>query len=143
MKLRAIDEAGDWLFGKGQNDFLKGNASVIQDIATRLNSFLGDCFFDLGAGLDWFNLLGAKNQLALNLAVTAVILNTQNVTRLIQLSILLDKTRNVTIKYQVQTTYSVASGLFGFTPNLTSNVAVGLDGTGGLLFQENGSLLYL
>ncbi len=117
MRVRQIDGTHDWLFGKGQNDYLRANAAIVQNINTRLNSFLGDCFFDVGAGIDWFNLLGAKDQTALNLSVSAVILNTQNVTGLLQISIQLDVTRNLTIQYQVQTSYSTASSTFQFNAN--------------------------
>lgn len=106
MRVRSLDAAGDWLFGKGQNDYLTANAAVVQNISTRLLMFLGDCFFDTAAGIDWFNLLGAKNETALSLAVAAVILNTEEVTALNQLSIGLDVARNLTIKFQVQTIYS-------------------------------------
>jgi hypothetical protein len=68
-RVRQIDDDGDWLFGKGQNDYVRANTSVVQNINTRLGSFLGDCFFDLGAGIDWFNLLGTKDQVALNLSI--------------------------------------------------------------------------
>ena len=111
--VRAIDVNGDWIFGIGTSAYISGNAAVAQDIQTRLQSFLGDCFFDTGAGIDWFNLLGGKNQTALNLAVAAVILNTNFVTGGLQLSTVYNATlRSITINYQVQTTYSVLSNTF-------------------------------
>lgn len=110
MIARALDSSGDWQFGKGLNDYKSGNAAVAQDIQTRLYSFLGDCFFDQGAGIDWFGFLGSKDELGLNLAVSAVILNTPNVSGIVQLFITLSSQRNLTIAYNVQTTYSTASG---------------------------------
>jgi len=86
----------------------------------RLSSFLGDCFFDLGAGIDWFNFLGGKDQLALNLAISSVILNTKDVTGILQLSAELDRdTRKFTVKYRVQTTFSVLSSDFAFDTGTT------------------------
>lgn len=117
MKVRELDVNHDWLFGKGQNNYLSANKAVVQNIDTRLHAFLGDCFFDLGAGIDWFNLLGGKDQLALNLAISAVILNTQNVTGIIQLSTYLDVARRLTIRYQAQTTYSQISSSFELNLN--------------------------
>lgn len=117
MRVRALDINGDWTFGKGQNDYLTGNAAVSQNIGTRLESFLGDCFFDQSAGIDWFNLLGAKDQTALNLSISAVILNTQNVTGLNQLSAVLSTARVFTVTYDVQTTYSRVTGNFQFDLN--------------------------
>ncbi len=119
MIVRAIDGTGDWVFGIGANAYISGNAAVAQDIQTRLSSFLGDCFFDTGAGIDWFNLLGGKDLTQLNLAVAAVILNTTNVTGGLQLSVVYTAaTRNVTIQYQVQTTYSQLSSGFVYDLNV-------------------------
>ncbi len=118
MRVRALDVNGDWTYGKGQNNYLTRNAAVAQNIQTRLMSFLGDCFFDLSAGIDWFTFLGGKDLLGLNLAVSAVILNSQDVTGIRQLSIDLDETtRAVTIVYRVQTTYSALSGQFQYDLN--------------------------
>lgn len=114
MIVRELDSNHDWLFGKGKNNYLSKTAAIVQNINTRLNSFLGDCFFDAGAGIDWFNLLGAKDKTALSLAIGAVILNTQNVTGLVQLSLSVDAQRKVTIRYQVQTSYSTATSIFQF-----------------------------
>lgn len=117
MRVREIDVNHDWTFGKGQNNYLTANAAIVQNINTRLNSFLGDCFFNLGAGIDWFNLLGSKNQIGLNLSISATILNTQNVTGILQLGVDLDVNRNLTVTYQVQTTYSTASSVFQYDLN--------------------------
>lgn len=106
MRVRALDSLHDWQFGKGQNDYARNQNAAIQNIDTRLNSFLGDCFFDEGSGIDWFNLLGAKDQLELNLVIASVILNTQDVIALQRLDITLSVTRALTIRYQVQTVYS-------------------------------------
>lgn len=117
MIVRAIDGTGDWEYGKGKNDYKSANDAVTQNIGTRLYSFLGDCFFDTAAGIDWFNFLGSKNEVGLNLAVSATILNTENVTGILQLSINLSANRNVTIRYKVQTTYSQISGTFQYDLN--------------------------
>ncbi len=105
MIIREIDTAGDWLFGKGRNDYLSGNDAVAQDIACRLRSFLGDCFFDINAGVDWFNLLGSKNELGLVLAIKAVICNTPYVSRLVDLTTSLSPERNLTLSYSVFTVF--------------------------------------
>jgi hypothetical protein len=121
MSVRALDKNGDWIYGIGANAYLTGNAEVAQAIQTRLQSFLGDCFFDTAAGLDWYGYLGGKDQLGLNLAISAVILNTANVTGIRQLSINLDdNTRIFTVQYQVQTTYSQLSGAFQYDLNGTT-----------------------
>ena len=118
MRVRAIDELGDWTFGKGQNNYLVANAAIVQNIKTRLLSFLGDCFFDAGAGIDWFTFLGGKDQFSLTLAVKSVILNTEGVTGIKQTSVNLDSgTRQIFIQYSVITVYTSVSGIFQFDLN--------------------------
>lgn len=114
MICRALDSNGDWTFGAGKGNYLSGNAAVTQTIQTDVSSWLGDCFFDLGAGVDWLNFLGgSKSQLALNLAVAANILNASDttgavyVTGVFQLSISLNtRTRGFAVTYLAQTIYS-------------------------------------
>jgi hypothetical protein len=114
--VRALDSNGDWLFGKSLSDYIANQSAVAQTIKTNVSSFLGDCFFDLGSGINWFVFLaGSKNQLALQLAIASTILNTTNVTGLLQLSATLNPlTRGFNIAYQVNTTYSVVTGQFSF-----------------------------
>lgn len=114
MIVRALDSDGDWTFGAGRQNYLVDQAAVIQTIGTSVKSWVGDCFFDLAAGVDWLNFLGgSKNELALNLAVAATILNTSDqtgstfITGLLQLSVNLDASiRGFFCAYSVQTIYS-------------------------------------
>lgn len=118
MQVRALDTNHDWTYGTGRSNYLQANDAVTQNINTRLSSFLGNCFFDLGAGIDWFNLLGGKDQTALNLAISSVILNTNQVTGLRQISIALNAKRAFSVSYTVTTVYSVASGSFVFNTSI-------------------------
>ncbi len=114
--VRALDSVTkDWTFGKGRNNYLKNNAAVIQNINTRLSSFLGDCFFDTTAGIDWFSLLGSKNRLGLELAISSTILNTTEVTGILNLSTSLNpETRSLAVSYAVQTTFTVIQSIYVF-----------------------------
>lgn len=112
MIVRALDADHDWTFGKGRNNYLRNVDAIQQTIETRLLSFLGDCFFDVTAGIDWFGLLGGKNRQALELAIAAVILNTEGVTALVTLDTDLDPiTRLFTATYVVNTTFSGIASL--------------------------------
>ena len=101
--VRGLDGAGDWTFGRGANNYKSNVQAIAQNVQTRVSSFLGDCFFASDQGIDWFNLLGAKNQLKLNLAISTTILNTDGISSLTQLSLILDRiTRRITIRYTAQ-----------------------------------------
>jgi len=113
MIVREIDSDGDWTFGSGRNNYKKDNAAVGQSLATRLRSFLGDCFFDLQAGIDWFTLLGSKNLAGVTLSQKMTILNTQSVTEIVELSSVIDENRRLTTSYQVSTAFSTEEPLTG------------------------------
>ena len=119
MRVRAIDDDGDWLFGRGQNDYQKNVNAVAQNIRTRLQEFLGDSFFNMGAGIDWYNLLGSKDQTALNLAISSIILNTRYVTGIRQLDVEINESRAATITYQVQTSFGDVEASFSLDPTLS------------------------
>lgn len=110
MIVRGITATGDWLFGKGLNDYKSGQNAVAQNIETRLKCFLGDCFFDEGAGIDWFNFLGSKDQTGLNLAISSTILNTQYVTKMTQLYVNLTAARELIVSYNVDTSFGTLAG---------------------------------
>lgn len=119
MIVRALDSNGDWTYGNGQGNYLSGNAAVTQCIQTRLSSFVGDCFFDAGAGLPWFLFLaGYKSALEVSLALSAVILNTpavlsptntiQAITGINQLYATLNTAaRKFSIAWKAQSVYSL------------------------------------
>lgn len=120
MIVRALDDNHDFTFGTSLNNYLRNKAAVIQNIDTRLNAFLGDCFFDLSAGINWFNLIGTKDQVDLNIAITSVIANTDQVLGLTQLSAMLTLSGNFSVAYTVQTTYGQQVALTIINPTLVS-----------------------
>lgn len=117
--VRQLDVNHDWTFGKGRNNYLKDQKAVMQNIKTRLLSFLGNCFFDQGAGIDWFNFLGGKDQLGLELAINSVILNTAEVLRLVQTNVSLNRvTRKLTIQFEVVTSFTTISSAQSIDVNI-------------------------
>ncbi len=116
MRVRSNNPStNDWTFGKGASNYLQGNLAVGQLIKTRVLSFLGDCFFDTTTGIDWFQFLGGKNVIQLNLAISSTILNTPNVTGIIQFNVNLNHiTRLFSVSYTVQTTYSITGDIFEY-----------------------------
>jgi hypothetical protein len=117
---RALDVNHDWEFGAGLNNYVSNNAEVAQDINMNLNMFLGDCFFATNVGIDWFNLLGGKNELAVNLSINATILNTLGVTGLLQTSTSLVN-RKLNVQYQVQTVYGTFQNTYVYDIGISTN----------------------
>lgn len=121
--VRGIDSTGDWLYGKSQQDYKSANNAIMQNIQTRLLSFLGDCFFAIDDGLDWWNLLGQRNNaIAIQLAVNACIINTEGVTSFLQSSLNISaEQRTISITYSVTTIYTGSQ----IITNTLANAAVG------------------
>lgn len=109
MKVRSIDTGGDWTFGRGINDYKSDFFAVVQNVRTRLNMLLGDCFFAANEGIDWLNLNGQKDQLAVSIAVSKTILETEGITGLVQLSIALSPQRKLEIRYRANTVFSLTA----------------------------------
>lgn len=133
MIVRQIDSAGDWMFGSGRNSYMSNADAVAQCLATRLRSFLGDCFFDIQAGVDWFNLLGSKNQLILNLAVRSVIIGTQGVASIINATLVLRSNRDLHLEYEVATLYG---------PIVRNGIGLLLTESGDILTTEDGDQIH-
>lgn len=81
MIFRNLDENGDWQFGLGKGNYVSQTDAIGLNIKTRLYSWVGDCFFDQGAGIDWTNRLGSKDQRTLlELDLRRLVLQSEGVT---------------------------------------------------------------
>jgi hypothetical protein len=86
-------------------------------ISTSVQEFLGECWFAITDGIDWNNLLGKNNQLAINLAVSACILNIGGggvVTSIVTASITVTSARKITLTYSINTIYGPLQGVTVF-----------------------------
>lgn len=106
MSIRNLDENHDWTFGSGRSNYLNYNAEIGLNIETRLLSFLGDCFFDTDAGIDWFNLLEYNRSAQLQSSVEKTIAQTDGVVKVNNVDILTNADRTLTLQYSVTTIYS-------------------------------------
>lgn len=106
MITRAIDSSGDWTFGKGKSDYRRNQEALKQDIKTKINEWVGDCFFNQNAGIDWQNRLAAGNQESrLEEELTNLILKIDGVINVISLSAT-RVDRKFSVNYQIETIYS-------------------------------------
>lgn len=120
MIVRNLDIDHDWTFGAGKNNYRTNYINTSQDIqktalaqciVTRLLCFLGDCFFDLTAGIDWPRYLGSRNQQdELQMQVASTILGTENVISILKLDMSLSRDRKISLQYTVDTTLGELNG---------------------------------
>lgn len=115
MRVRSVDQDNDWNFGKGKQDYRKDQDCLAQNIKCRLQMFLGDCFFALDNGIDWFNLLGSFQIIQLQMSISALIINTEGVIEITSIDFINDEKRNFTIVYSVNT-------IFGEIQNQTVSI---------------------
>lgn len=106
MIFRELDENHDWVFGRGLQNMTRENQAIGLNIKTRILSWVGDCFFDMNAGIDWVNRLGSKNQRALlELDLKRIILQSDGVTGILAFDTNLIG-RRFSASYTVSTIYS-------------------------------------
>lgn len=106
MTFRNLDANHDWTFGSGRSNYVSENQEIALNLKTRILSFLGDCFFATNEGIDWFNLLDYHYQDRLENAVQEVIKNTDGVTGINSVDLIVNADRQIRITYDVQTIYS-------------------------------------
>lgn len=108
VKMRNIDKKGDWCFGNNLQDYGDNLVSTTNNIKTRLKSIKYDCFFDLTAGIDWFNILGNRGQYAKDIVeinVRLCILQSLYVKEIISLNIIENEDRSLILEYTVDTIF--------------------------------------
>lgn len=108
--VRGIDNVGDWVFGLGKQSYRTKVEMVAQRIITHIRSWYGNCFFDLTAGIDWYNYLGnKKTERKILLSCRHEMIKIQEITAIRDLSLSVDEYRRVTIYYEVETIYGTIS----------------------------------
>ena len=118
MKFRALDSSGDWQCGAGLQSYFNEEQAVSTDIKTALKVFLGECFFALDFGVDWWNLIGARAGAEQNIILQCrqMIASREGVTKINRVDAVLNRnTRRLSVSYNINTV---------FTRNLTGEVAV-------------------
>lgn len=106
MKVRRIDANNDWTFGRGRANYANGSESVAQRVKTRLQSFKGDWFLDLEHGLPWLpNMERPASLERIETDIRAVILNTDGVSEITALELLLSEDRTLTVNVSIKDIY--------------------------------------
>lgn len=110
IKMRNIDADGDWCFGNNLQDYGDNKISTMNNIKTRLQSIKYDCFFDLTAGIDWFNILGNRGRFAKDIVeinVRLCILQSLYVTELVDLKTIYNEDRSLNLEYTINTVFGI------------------------------------
>lgn len=110
MIFRAIDGTSDWSFGNGVQSYFRNENAIAANIKTRLQVWLGECFFATADGIDWRNLLGGKNpaaQQGIVLQCRTVIVQSYGVVRVNSVTPTFNAaSRALTVTYNIDTIFS-------------------------------------
>lgn len=107
MIMRATTATNDWLFGKGQQDYFINEAAIEANIRTKLLEWVGNCYFNLPAGIDWLNRLGVGQQQALVVDIKQLVLQCFGVVQILAFQAkFVSRTRVGTITMTLQTIFS-------------------------------------
>jgi hypothetical protein len=112
MKIRNVDINGDWVFGKGKNDYKKDLEALIVDLKTRIKEWKFDCFFAEQNGIDYKSFLNKGTKVFLDNDIKRVTLQTDGVLRI---NTFLSEIDPDTREYSVET--SITSYFGDFTIN--------------------------
>ncbi|MES2155460.1 MAG: hypothetical protein V4510_10030 [bacterium] len=107
MKFRGLDSNGDWLLGQGLGSYAKDQDALALDIAARIRSRAGGCFFAPDDGIDYTNLLEKGRRKDFELAMGNCIMQTPGVVKINSMSFRLDpRTRAESMTYEIQTVFT-------------------------------------
>lgn len=78
--VRALDSSGDWSMGNGSAGYLQQDSAIGQQVPCNCKVILGEVFWALNIGINWYAFLSSDQPQALSLALKSTILNSVNVT---------------------------------------------------------------
>ena len=101
MRVSRLTSDNDWTFGKGKANHALNSEAIRQNVATRIKSFANDWFLDISANIDWFNILGNKNnEQIIRSEVTRVVLATEGIATLDKFELIVDERKaNIIIEF--------------------------------------------
>ena len=107
MRVRGLTADGDWSWGNGKANYKNDSKFIKQSVVTRVKSFKYDWFLDIQTNIDWWNILGQKNnEEIIRSQVYKTVSETEGVTAIKSLEINTNtETRNATITISLKTVF--------------------------------------
>ena len=108
MKFRRLKN-DDWTFGRGISNYADSDEAILLNCKTRLMSFKQDWFLDQNQNIDWFTILGQKNneETIIN-EIERVCLNSEGIVNVVLIDIVKSTNRSASIEIVVNTIFSEA-----------------------------------
>lgn len=95
------------MFGQGLGSYATALNAIALDIAARIRSRKGNCFFAPEDGIDYTNLLDKNREASFLTAMSNAIMQTPGVVKINSISSNLNRqTRGMSLTYNIQTIYT-------------------------------------
>ena len=108
MRFRGLDKDGDWTFGSGRQNYARRVEAIKLNLATRLRSWKGDCFFAREEGVDYNNLLDVGTKRLLDIDIRRTILRSEGIISLESYESNLDvQNRRIEVRGKARTIFGV------------------------------------
>lgn len=121
MIIRATTPTNDWTYGKSLQDYFINEPAIEANVRTKLLEWVGDCFFNQLAGIDWKNRLDVGQQQALIVEMKQLVLQCYGIVSIVEFQAIFNgTTRFDSITMTLQTIY---------TPTATITVTPPIVGT--------------
>lgn len=104
MRVRELDEIGDWTFGRGQANYLDKSEAIAQCVKTKLRALKGNWIINQNDGIAWFNYLDKNpDTRQLEIDIKAELQKIEGITEVNEFDILLD---SETRRFLIQISYT-------------------------------------
>lgn len=109
MIIRKVDSDNDWRFGKGKNDYAQAETAIEQNLKSRIQSWVGDCFFALQDGVDWRARLDVGQEDDLVEEIRGIILQSFGIVGVNSVAVSFNSAaRSISVSYSAETIYSTS-----------------------------------
>jgi len=106
MRVRTLDNNGDWTFGRGKANYITSKKAIAQTVSTRIKSWANDNPLAMDANIDWKDLLGRKGtEDTILREIERVTVQTDGVIRVTQLEVIKTEKRVQSIILSYDTIY--------------------------------------
>lgn len=110
MIIRNLTDLNDWTFGKGIQNYKTDKDAILLNVKTRLQSWVGDCFYATAGGVDYNNYMDIGTKDFLDSDIKRIILQSEGVLKINSYVSTLDRdTRGFEAQAEIVTIFGIGS----------------------------------
>lgn len=110
MIIRNVTNLNDWTFGKGIQNYKTNKDAILLNVKTRLQSWVGDCFYATAEGVDYNNYMDIGTKDFLDSDIKRIILQSEGILKINSYVSTLDRdTREFEAQAEIVTIFGIGS----------------------------------